>query len=137
MFSNIPQGYQFVKDHSKTSKMDFWMIQRAKNEVFGQILRLSVLDWLYTAYYDSTKRFSTVENIKKSLRIIEGSQKCTYEWTKEQKMMFFVIFFDHVCWIDVILHILTVINGFLYFATCLGHEASVKYHRVCQMDRSK
>ena len=55
------------------------MIHRAKNEVFSQILGLSVLDPLDTAYYDGTKQFSTVENIKRSLRIIEGSQKCTYE----------------------------------------------------------
>ena len=55
------------------------MIQRAENEVFSQILGLSVLDPLDTAYYDGTKRFSTVENIKRSLRIIEGSQKCIYE----------------------------------------------------------
>ena len=60
MFSNIPQGYQFVKDHSKTSETEFWMIQRAKNEVFGQILRLSVLDRLYTAYYDSTENIKIV-----------------------------------------------------------------------------
>ena len=49
----------------------------------------------------------------------------------------FGYFLDHVCWIDVILHILTVINGFLYSTTCVGHEAAVKYDRACQMDRSK
>ena len=27
------------------------------------------------------------------------------------------------------LHILTVINGFLYLTTWVGHEASVKYHK--------
>ena len=42
-------------DHSKIRKMHFWMIQRAKKEVFGHFLELGLLDRLDIAYCDSTK----------------------------------------------------------------------------------
>ena len=35
-----------ILDHSKITKMPFWMIQRAKNEVFGRFLKFGLLDWL-------------------------------------------------------------------------------------------
>ena len=34
MFSNVRQGCQVMKDHSKMSEMQFWMIPSVKNEVF-------------------------------------------------------------------------------------------------------
>ena len=42
-------------DHSKFTKMPFWMIQIAKNEVFGHFLELGASDRLQIAYYDYTK----------------------------------------------------------------------------------
>ena len=42
-------------DHSKFTKMPFWMIQIAKNEVFGHFLELGASDRLQIAYYDCTK----------------------------------------------------------------------------------
>ena len=46
-------------DHSKITKMHFWMIQRATKEVFGHFLEFGLLDWLDIAYCDSTKCFPT------------------------------------------------------------------------------
>ena len=49
MFSNIRQCFQVIEDHSKTIKMHFWMIWRAKNEVFGHFHmfgQLDRLDWI-------------------------------------------------------------------------------------------
>ena len=45
-----------VSDHSKITKMPFWMIQIAKNEVFGHFLELGASDRLQIAYFDYTKR---------------------------------------------------------------------------------
>ena len=42
-------------DHSKFTKMPFWMIQIAKNEVFGYFLELGASDRLQIAYDDYTK----------------------------------------------------------------------------------
>ena len=42
-------------DHSKFTKMPFWMIQIAKNEVFGHFLELGASDRLQIAYDDYTK----------------------------------------------------------------------------------
>ena len=42
-------------DHSKITKMPFWMIQRAKNEVFGHFLEFGASDRLQIAYSDYTK----------------------------------------------------------------------------------
>ena len=39
-------------DHSNITKMPFWMIQIAKNEVFGHFLEFGASDWLDIAYYD-------------------------------------------------------------------------------------
>ena len=48
------QRYQVMKDHSKVTKMHFWMIQMAKKEAFGHFLELGLLDRLDIAYCDST-----------------------------------------------------------------------------------
>ena len=89
MFSNFRQCYQVMKDHSKITKMHFWMIQKAKNEVFGHFLEFGLLDRLDIAYFDSTKCFPTFSNVTTSWRIIQRWQKCIFEWSKEPKRRFF------------------------------------------------
>ena len=42
-------------DHSKITKMSFWMIQRAKNEVYSHFLEFGASDRLAIAYFDFTK----------------------------------------------------------------------------------
>ena len=44
-----------ILDHSKVTKISFWMIQGAKKVVFGHFLELRASDRLQTAYYDYTK----------------------------------------------------------------------------------
>ena len=60
MFSNVMQRYQVMKDHSKIAKMHFWMIQRAKKEVFCHFLKLGLLDRLDITYCESTKCLPTL-----------------------------------------------------------------------------
>ena len=55
-----------ILDHSKSAKLHFWMIQRAKKEVFGHFLEFGVWDWLDIAYCDSTKWFPTFYNVTRS-----------------------------------------------------------------------
>ena len=50
---DFDQG-SLILDHSKIRKMPFWMIQIAKNKVFGQSLEFSVSDWLDIGYFDGT-----------------------------------------------------------------------------------
>ena len=129
MFFNFWQCYQFVKDHSKVTKMHFWMIQRAKKEVFGHFLEFGLLDRLDIAYCDSTKCFPTFGNITRSWRIIQRSLKCIFEWSKEPKNRFSAIFWSLICWIDLILHIMIVLNVFQLSATLPGHVGSFKDHK--------
>ena len=42
----------------KITKMPFWMIQIAKNEVFSHFLDFNSSDWLDIAYFDLTKWFA-------------------------------------------------------------------------------
>ena len=63
MFSDIWQRYLVMKDHLNITKMQFWMIQSAKKEVFDQFLYFGLLDRLDIAYCDSTKCFPTFGNI--------------------------------------------------------------------------
>ena len=126
MFSNFRQGYQVMKDHSKFSKMLFWMIQGAKKEVFGHFLVFGLFD---IAYCDITERFRPFCNITRSCRIIQRSQKCIFEWSKRPKKRFLVIFWSLVCWFDLILHIVIVLNVFQLSAMLPGREGSFKDHK--------
>ena len=88
------------------------MIHRAKKEGFGHLLESGLLDWLDIAYCASTKCLPTFGNVTRSWRIIQRSQKCIFEWSKEPKKRFLAIFLSLVCWIDLILHIVIVLNVF-------------------------
>ena len=44
-------------------------------------------------------------------------------------MRFLAIFLSLVCWIDLILHILMVLNVFKVLATVRGNEGSFKSHK--------
>ena len=56
----------FMLDHSKIRKTHFWMIQRAKKEVFGYFLKLGLLDRPDIAYFDSTKWCPKFYNVTRS-----------------------------------------------------------------------
>ena len=70
------------------------MIQRAKKEVFGHFLEFGTSDGLDTVYYDSLKCFPAFDNITRSWRIIQMSQKCIFEWSNEPKKEVFGHFLD-------------------------------------------
>ena len=46
---------------------------------FGHFLDFGTSDGLNIAYYDGTKYFPSFDNITRSLRIIQMSQKCIFE----------------------------------------------------------
>ena len=126
MSSNFRQHYQVMKDHSKITKMHFWMIQRAKKDVLGHFLEFGLLDRLDIAYCDSIKCFPTFGNIARSCRIIQKSKKISFEWSKEPKNRFLTIFWSLVFWIDSVLHIVIVLNIFQHLATLPCHDGSFK-----------
>ena len=129
MFSNFRQCYQVMKDHSKITNIHFWMMQRAKNEVFSHFLEFGLLDRLDITYFDSTKYFPTLGNVTRSWSIIQRSQKCIFEWSKETKKRFLAIFLSLVCWIDLILHIVIELDVFQLWAMLPGHDGSFKDHK--------
>ena len=99
-----------MQDHSKLAKMYFWMIQKAKIEVFGPFLEFGLLYRLDIAYCDDTKCFLTFGNVSRLWKITQKSKKCIFEWSKEPKQRFLAIFLSLVSWIDLILHIWIVLN---------------------------
>ena len=86
-------------DHSKIRKMHFWMIQRAKKEVFGRFLEFGLLDWLDIAYWDSTKCVPVFGNVTRSWSIIQKSQQCIFEWSNEPKKRFLAVFRVWLVWL--------------------------------------
>ena len=56
-------------DHSKIIKMPFWMIQIAKNEVFGHFLEFETSERLDIADFDSCECFPTFGKAARSWRI--------------------------------------------------------------------
>ena len=116
-------------DHSKIRKMHFWMIQSAKKQVFGHFLEFGLLDLFDIAYCDSTKCFPTTGNVTRSWRIIQRSQKRIFEWSKRSKKSFFAIFWSLVCLIEMILHVVIVLNVLHRSATLLGHEGLFTDHK--------
>ena len=96
---------------------------------FGHFLNFGTSDGLCIAYYDCTKCSTAFANVTRSQRVIQKSQKCIFEWSKEPKKRFLVIFCGLVCWVDLILHIVIVLNVFQLSATLPGHEGSFKDHK--------
>ena len=129
MFFNFLQHYQAMKDHSKITKAHFWVIQRAKKKVFGHFLEFGLLDRLNIAYSYSTLCFPSFGHLTRSWRIIQRSLKCIFEWSKEPKNRVSAIFWSLICWIDLILHIVIVLNVFQLPAMLPGHEGSFKDHK--------
>ena len=124
-------------DHSKIRKMHFWMIQRAKKEVFGHFLEFGLLNWLDIAYCDRTKCFPTFSYVTRSQRIIQRSQKCIFQWSKSPKKRFLAIFWTLVCQINLILHNVIVLNVFQHSTTLPDHEGSFKCHKNAFLNDSK
>ena len=87
---NILATISLMLDHSKITKTHFWMIQRAKIEVFGHFLEFGLLDRLDIAYGDIIKCFSTFGNLTRLRRIIQKSQKSIFQWSKEPINVFLV-----------------------------------------------
>ena len=83
-----------MKDHSNVTKMHFWMIQRAKKEVFGHFRDFGLLDRLGIAYCDGIKCFSGFGNLTRSWTIIQKSQKCFWMIQGAKKEVFghFLVF---------------------------------------------
>ena len=115
-----------MKGRSRITEMHSWMIQRAKNEVFGHFLEFGLLDQLDIAYCDSTKWSTTFGDVTRSRRIIQRSQISILEWSKWPKMRFLAIFLSLVCWIDLILHIVIVLNVYQHSAMLPGQAGSFK-----------
>ena len=137
MFYNMWQGYQLMLDHSKVTKMHFWMIQRAKKEVFVHFLEFGLLDRLDILYCDSSKCFPTFGKVTRSWRIIQKLQKCSFEWSKVPKKRFLAIFRSLVCSIDLILHIVIVLKVFQHLETSLGHEGPFRNHKNSFLNNPK
>ncbi len=110
-----------ILDHSKITKMHFWMIQWAEIEVFGHFLEFGLLCRLDIAYCDGTKCFLTFGNVTRSWRIIQRSEKCIFEWSKVPKMRFLAIFLSLEPRMDLILHIMIIQNVFHHLAVIRGH----------------
>ena len=127
MFSNFQHLYHFMKDHSKMTKIHFWMVQRAQKEVFGHFLEFGLLDRLDVAYCDSTKCLPTFDNVTRSCKIIQRSQKCIFEWSKRPKMSILAIWSSLTCLNGLILQMMIVENVFEHFAMVTGHAWSINY----------
>ena len=131
MFFNIWQHCLVIKGHSKVTETHFWMIQRAKIEVFGHFLEFDLLDRLDIVYGDRIKCFSTFGNLTRSRRIIQKSQKSIFEWSKGQKETFLAIFWSLVIFIYLILNILIELNVFQYrqhYQAMKDHSKITKMH---------
>ena len=88
---------------------------------FGHFLGFGLLDQLDIAYCGSTKCFPTSGKVTRSWRTIQKSRKCIFGWSKEPKKKFLAIFWSLVCWIDLILHIMIVLNVFQHLGVVTGH----------------
>ena len=104
---------------------------------FCHFFEFGTSDGLDIVRYDSTKCFPAFDNITRSWRIIQMSQKCIFEWSQEAKNRFLAIFMTLVCWIDLILHILIVQNVFQLSAMLPGHEGSFKDHKKAFLNNPK
>ena len=76
-----------VLDHSKITKIPFWVIQRAKNDVFDHYLEFGLLVRLDIAYYETTTCLTTLI-VTRSRIIIQKPRKCIFDQSKGSKKGF-------------------------------------------------
>ena len=69
--------------------------------------------------------------------VILKSQKCIFEWSIEPKKRVLAIFWRLDCWIDLILHIVLVLNVYQRSAMLPGHEGSFKDHKNAPLNDPK
>ena len=133
MFSNIREGCQVIKDHSKMWNLHIWMVKRAKNEGFGHFLDLGLLDRLDIEDCVRNRCFPTLDKVARSWRIIQKLHKCCFKWLKVPKKMFLAVFLSLVCWIDLLLQMVKCffsVVTLLYLVTEFCLEVSEVEHVV-------
>ena len=82
----------------------------------GGFLDLGLLDRLGIAYDDRNKWVPTFRNHNSSWMIIQKCQKCIFEWSKVPKRRFLALFLGLVCWIELALYIVFVLNTLQHLA---------------------
>ena len=141
MSLTIWQSYRSCWIIQKSGKCIFEWSKEPKKEVFDHFLESGLLDRLDVAYCDCTKCLPTFGNVTRSSWIIQKSQKCNFEWSKCPKRRFLTIVLSLVCWIDLILHIVIVLNVNQLSAMLPGHEGSFKIYKkaswIAQRDKKE
>ena len=117
------------KGSFKNHKNAFLNELKSQNEVFGHFHMFGQLDRLDIADCDRTKCSPTLGKVNRSWMIIQKPQKLVYDWSKEPKMRFLVIFINLVWWIDLILQIVIEVNVLKHWARLTDHEGLFKYHK--------
>ena len=97
-------------DHSKIRKTPFWMIQIAKNQVFGHFLEFGALDWLDIAYFDRTNWCAWASHGIAHAGSFKNQKNAFLNDTNSQKMRFLANFLSLMAWIDMMLYILIDLN---------------------------
>ena len=78
----------------KSEKMPFWIIQIAKNEVFGHFLELGASDRLQIAYFDYAKWSWQVGCHIGHAGSLKNHKICLFGWSKMPKKGFFDHFLE-------------------------------------------
>ena len=104
---------------------------------FGHFHDFCTSKGLDIAYHDSAKCFLTFGYDIAHAGSFKNLKKCIFEWSEEPKRRFLAIFSSLVCRIDLILHIVVVLNILQHVPTRLGHEGSFKNHRNAFFNNSK
>ena len=112
MFFDIWQSYQVAKDHSKITKIHFWMIQRAKRDVFGHFLESGHFYLLDIEYFDRTKCFPISAALPGHERSFKNLENAFFSCKMTCFDQFGAIFSSLVQRIDFIYLISIVLNGF-------------------------
>ena len=96
-------GITLMLNHSKVTKLSFWMIQIAKNEVFGHFIEFGPSDWLCIAYFDRTKWCAWVGHPITHAGSFKNRKNAFLNDPNSQKKMFLAIFLSLVPRIDLII----------------------------------
>ena len=130
-FGNSTRSWRIIQ---KSQKCLFEWSKVPKKDIFGRFMDLGLLDLLDIAYYDGSKCFSTFGTVRRSWKMILKSQKCIFERPTEAKKKFMAIFSSLGCWIDLLSHILMVLNSF-YHWYC--YQVMKVHKKITEMHDSK
>ena len=112
-----------------------WIIQKLQKCIFewSKVPKRRILAniWSLVSWIDLILHIVILQDGVNNLAVVQrmlDHSKCIFEWSKEPKRRFLAVFLSLVCWMELVLHIVIVLNVFQHLGCGAAHAGSFKMH---------